>query len=154
MHIRAAHIAEHGELSHIARAAKAHWGYVAEDLARWEADLTVSTESIERLPTFAAVAESEIVGFCQMSFLSGAAELEHLWVLPSQMGKGVGRALLERAVREVVARGLDELRIDADPHAEGFYLACGAVRLGEKPAPAAGFPERVRPQLALRAKAT
>jgi len=38
--------------------------------------------------------------------------------------------------------------VDADPNAESFYLACGADRCGEVPAPIRGEPGRVRPQLA------
>ena len=40
--------------------------------------------------------------------------------------------------------------VDADPNAESFYLACGANRCGEVPAPIPGEPGRVRPQLAFR----
>jgi hypothetical protein len=40
------------------------------------------------------------------------------------------------------------LRVDADPHAERFYLACGAVSIGTVAAPIAGQPDRVRPQFA------
>ncbi len=44
--------------------------------------------------------------------------------------------------------GAPEVTVDADPNAESFYIECGAVRRGEQPAPIAGQPERVRPQLA------
>ena len=154
MHIRRARVQEHEELSRIALEAKAHWGYRAEDLARWQADLTASPDSLTQLPTFVAELEGHITGFFQLSFEPNGPELEHLWVLPAHMGKGIGRTLLERAVREVAARGYDKLLIDADPNAERFYIACGAVRTGEKPAPAVGQPQRVRPQLVLSANAT
>jgi hypothetical protein len=39
--------------------------------------------------------------------------------------------------------------IDADPHAEAFYRACGALRIGGVAAPIDGQPQRVRPQLVL-----
>jgi GNAT superfamily N-acetyltransferase len=151
MYIRRAQIEEHEALSRIALEAKAHWGYRAADLARWEADLTVSPDSLTQQPTFVAEVGSCIAGFFQLSFAPAGPELEHFWVLPDHAGKGIGRALLERAVREVVARGHLKLLIDADPNAERFYIACGAVRTGEKPAPTAGQPQRVRPQLSLSA---
>jgi GNAT superfamily N-acetyltransferase len=154
MHIRRAQVDEHEVLSRIAREAKAHWGYRAEDLARWEADLTVSADSVGRQPTFVAEVACYIAGFFQLSFAADGPELEHFWVLPAYMGKGIGRALIERAVREIAERGHVRLLIDADPNAERFYIACGAVRTGEKPAPAAGQPQRVRPQLVLSANAT
>jgi hypothetical protein len=57
--------------------------------------------------------------------------------------------MLSAALREVHAAGLDQLQIDADPNAEPFYVACGARRVGERPAPIAAQPLRVRPQLVL-----
>jgi hypothetical protein len=49
-----------------------------------------------------------------------------------------------------VAGGASGLLIDADPNAELFYIACGATRFGEIPAPITGQPDRVRPQLELQ----
>ena len=154
MHIRSARVQEHDGLTRIALEAKAHWGYRAEDLARWQADLTVSPGSLAQLQTFVAELDGQIVGFFQLSFTPGGPALEHFWVLPAHMGKGIGRALLERALREAAARGKGDLHIDADPNAEGFYTACGAGRIGEKSAPAAGQPDRMRPQLVLSIGAT
>jgi len=149
MRIRRAQSKEHEVLSRIALEAKAWWGYCAEDLALWEADLSISSDSVARWPTYVAELDGDVAGFFQLGVAPGVAELEHFWVLPAHMGKGIGRALLERAVREVAARGRAELLIDADPNAERFYVACGAEHTGEKSAPAVGQPQRVRPQLAL-----
>lgn len=49
------------------------------------------------------------------------------------------------------SRGAVEITVDSDPNAEAFYLACGASRRGKVPAPIAGEPHRVRPQLAFNA---
>lgn len=154
MFIRGAKIEEHELLSRIAQEAKAHWGYRAKELARWEADLTVSAVSVGKQPTFIAEIDREIAGFFQLKYAPNGPELEHFWVRPGFMGRGIGRALLERALREVSTREYDELFIDADPNAERFYIACGAVRIGVKPAPTIGHPQRVRPQLVLSANAT
>lgn len=144
---------EHALLSRIARSSKAHWGYPAQDLARWRSALTVSAESIARLPTFVAERDGRILGFFQLRHTREQSELEHFWVSPSEIGKGVGRALLAHALREVCAGGRTRLVIDSDPNAEPFYTSCGAVRVGERPAPSMGQPRRVRPQLVLDARA-
>lgn len=149
MIIRTAHPSEAETLSRIAQLAKAHWGYAAADLARWKADLTFSPASINRWPTAVAEIEEEIVGVCQLTFVDNQATVEHLWVLPSQMSRGVGRGLLEWAKTAVSQRGLTRLIIDSDPHAAGFYEACGAVRIGETRAPLDGQPNRIRPLLQL-----
>jgi len=56
-----------------------------------------------------------------------------LWVEPDAIGRGHGRALWEHAVATVRERGFRELRVQSDPHAEGFYRAMGAERIGSQP---------------------
>ena len=147
--IRPALVHEADLLSDIAVRAKAHWDYSPADLARWRGELVVAPSAIAARPTWVAQIDEQVLGFYQLQ--AGAAQwaLEHLWVLPDRMGRGVGRALLRHAVRLAADRGAIALAIDADPHAEPFYLACGARRVGAVVAPVQGHPERVRPQLLL-----
>src|SRR5207245_9079332 len=77
-------------------------------------------------------------------------ELDHFWVLPPFMDRGIGRALVAHALETAARGGASSVTVDADPNAESFYLACGGVRCGEVPAPIPGEPGRVRPQLAFR----
>ena len=80
----------------------------------------------------------------------GRGELLMLFVDPSAIGSGVGRALLDDAVRYAARRGWSTLRVESDPGAEGFYVAHGArrvgtvaERVGSRPgAPPAGAPGR------------
>jgi len=65
------------------------------------------------------------------------------------MGRRVGSALLAHALQLARAGGARELHIDADPHAEAFYVSHGAVRVAQVGAPIEGQPQRVRPQLVL-----
>jgi len=147
MHIRKAHVAESDTLSAIAYASKAHWGYPPAVLDSWRHDLSISADSIARHPTFVCEVRGEIAGFYQLILGEGECSIEHLWVLPSFMGKGVGRSLLAHAVEQAARCGATHVAIDADPNAEQFYVACGAVRCGVVAAPIDGEPERVRPQL-------
>ena len=101
----------------LARSAKAHWGYPAEWLAMWDADLKITASDIERHATFIAALDDEVVGICQLQESDEHAFLEHVWVDPRAHRRGVGRALVEHARN--VARGV--LAIVADPHAEPFY---------------------------------
>jgi len=154
MHIRKAQPAESDALSAIAYASKAHWGYTPAVLDSWRADLTVSADSIARHPTFACEVRGELSGFYQLILGEGECILEHLWVHPSFMGKGFGRSLLAHAVEHAARCGARQMMIDADPNAEPFYLACGAVRCGVIAAPIQGEPERIRPQLRISVAAT
>jgi GNAT superfamily N-acetyltransferase len=115
----------------------------------WREDLSPGAASIAAQPTWVAELDGELAGFCQLNLQAGPAELEHLWVRPQFMRHGIGRALLDCALHELAVSGVDVLHIDADPHAEPFYLACGAVRVGALAAPVEGEPGRVRPQMRL-----
>ena len=137
----------------IAHAAKAHWGYSAEQLQAWRADLTISPESVLARPVCVAEEGGKPVGFAQVAMDTQPWELDALWVHPEHMGKGIGKALLAWAKDFAASAGQLELAIDADPNAERFYRACGAVLVGNVPAPIAGNPHRVRPQLLVRTSA-
>jgi GNAT superfamily N-acetyltransferase len=69
------------------------------------------------------------------------------------MGRGVGRALFERARELAAAAGATTFEIDADPNAEPFYLRMGARRVGEIRSEIEGQP-RVRPLLHLDLRAS
>ncbi len=147
--IRGASASEAASLSRIAFDSKAHWGYSEAQLRAWRADLTVTPESIDRCPTFVAEAGGVPAGFCQVALTEAAASLEHLWVRPGFIGRGVGRALLTRALECAREAGRDRLAVDADPNAEPFYVAFGAVRTGTTPAPTDTQPDRLRPLLVI-----
>ena len=51
------------------------------------------------------------------------------------IGRGAGRRLFEHALHTASELGFRALTIEADPNAEGFYLAMGATRLGERRSP-------------------
>jgi ribosomal protein S18 acetylase RimI-like enzyme len=135
-------------LSALVMRAKAHWGYSAAALDDWRSELAVSAADIRERPTFVAMAGAEVVGFYSLRPSGTSWELDNLWVLPEFMHRGIGRGLLRHALATAARGGAVELIVDADPNAESFYLACGAVRRGEAPAPISGELDRVRPQLA------
>jgi GNAT superfamily N-acetyltransferase len=153
MHLRPGRLSDLPSLDGIAMAAKAHWGYTPEQLAVWRKDLTVSPESLALRPICVAEEDGFAVGFVQLATDLNPWELDGLWVHPKHIGKGTGKALLRWARNMAAQAGQSELAIDADPHAQGFYLACGANVVGSIKAPIPGNPERVRPQLRLRTSA-
>lgn len=136
-------------MDRLAIAAKAHWGYAEHDLARWASELRTPPDTVVTWPTFVAESDGALAGFTQLDPTREPWELVSLWVHPRHMGRGIGRRLLRRAVAAAAASGQGRIHIDADPHAAGFYLACGARLVGSVPAAIAGAPDRVRPQLAL-----
>jgi GNAT superfamily N-acetyltransferase len=153
MRIRNASRTEAAQLNTIAMQAKAHWGYTADQLEQWRESLSTDPQSIEQWPTFIAEDQGNAIGFIQINPDLETWELVSLFVLPANMGQGVGRALLMEAVAIARKAGQTTLHIDSDPSAEPFYLACGAVRIGAEPAPIQGDSARVRPQLHLSTSA-
>lgn len=154
VNVRSALPGEHEALSALAFASKAHWGYASEQLRAWRSDLTFTPDTISARPTFVAEGEAgALVGVVQLNPSVEPWELDALWVHPGAVGLGVGRALLGQALLVARQAGRSEVAIDADPNAEGFYLRCGARRVGELAAPLAGQPHRIRPQLRLATRA-
>jgi GNAT superfamily N-acetyltransferase len=149
MQIRPACTDDLPSLDKMAYRAKAHWGYAAEQLECWRPDLTVERATLGGKPVFVAEVGARLAGFLQLAMDTQPWEIWAMFVEPACMGRGFGRQLVEHAKSLAAAAGVSELAIDADPNAEGFYLACGAYRIGELSAPIDGQPGRVRPQLLL-----
>jgi predicted N-acetyltransferase YhbS len=147
--IRAARPHEAAALTRLARRAKGHWGYAAAQLDAWRIELTVRIDPATDVGTFVAEIYGAIGAFYQLGATCNGFELEHFYVDPRHMRRGVGRALLGHALDQVAARGASALLIDSDPHAEGFYRAQGASPVGAIAAPIAGEPARMRPLLSL-----
>jgi GNAT superfamily N-acetyltransferase len=117
------------ELSAIALKAKGHWGYSSAQLERWRTEfLTITAEYIAANQVWVAcVAAPRPVGFAALERHGGQAVLEHLWVLPDYIGKGVGRRLFEH-----VAAAVPRFTFTSDPHADDFYYRMGAQKIGEQ----------------------
>lgn len=147
MEIREAAASEAEFLSALALAAKAHWGYSREALESWRDQLRVSPSDVASKPVYVGAINGEVVGFYSLVPAGRAWELDHLWVAPRFIHRGLGRTLLAHALQMAFRGGASSVTVDADPNAESFYLSCGAVRCGEVPAPVPGQPNRVRPQL-------
>jgi N-acetylglutamate synthase-like GNAT family acetyltransferase len=144
--IRRATPEEAEALTLLAHAAKSHWGYPSEWIDHWKPELTITSEFIANNEVFVAVVENRIAGCCALVTGNGLAELEHMWIEPNQMGRGIGRALFEHTKCRALAGGYTRLELAADPNAEGFYERMGAKRIGEIPADLFGH-ARVLPRM-------
>jgi GNAT superfamily N-acetyltransferase len=131
--IRAAHPDEAAQLSGIARAAKRHWGYSEDLISLWLDDLTVSPQFIAGHDVHCAVHDSDVLGFYALSHVGDEFELEHMWVDPQYIRRGIGARLFQHATETVRSHGGSVLEIASDPNAEGFYLKMGARVIGSVP---------------------
>jgi GNAT superfamily N-acetyltransferase len=144
--IRPATVDDAEALTRLAHAAKRHWNYPEEWIGLWRAGLTVTPEFITRYPVYCAWWGDEIVGFYALTQAPPDRELEHMWVAPAYIGRGVGAQLLAHAVAILRAEGSRTLKIESDPYAESFYIKHGARRVGSIPSTPAG---RTLPVLSL-----
>ncbi len=129
--IRRARPNEANRLTEIALAAKRHWGYPESWIEAWRDGLTFSPEFVASNPVFVAAGPDDLPVACYALVGDGAdVQLEHVWVEPSLIGRGLGRALFVHAVTTAGALGGTALLIDSDPNAEAFYERMGAERIG------------------------
>ena len=117
-------------LTDIAHAAKRHWGYPESWIAAWRDILTMRPEFVAANPAYFAVEGDRPVGFYILTTESDGLHLDHLWILPDAMRRGIGRALFQHATEQAQVRGFDSIKIEADPNAAAFYERMGAKRVG------------------------
>ena len=119
-------------LTEIAIAAKGHWGYPERWMQIWKPELTFNVEYFEKNESWTANVDDQLVGFYTLLDKDGNAWLENLWVMPAQMGQGVGNALFNHAIHLSKERGYDILRLESDPNAVGFYIKMGAYKIDQR----------------------
>ena len=139
MKIRAARAGEAERLTALCCRSKAYWGYDAKFMAQAAAALTITEPMIAQgLFLVAEGANEFLLGVAAVSPLGAREkfELSFLFVEPSVIGTGVGRALFSSAVDLVGGKGGTTLTILADPFAAGFYRRLGAIQVGQAPSDA------------------
>jgi GNAT superfamily N-acetyltransferase len=132
-------------LTTLAHRAKAHWGYPSEWMAAWHNDLTLTPSYIEQNEVWVAAIGGVLAGMCSLEDHGESWTLEHVWVDPEYQGRGIGQALVERALSVASTRRPGRVLVASDPNAAGFYSHLGGKPAGTKGAPMPGAPDRVLP---------
>ncbi len=146
--IRRATVEDSAVLTDITFRAKAYWGYSPSLMEEWRVIIGVPPELIRNNPVYLLEDSGRVCGYYSLEHPdSDQIMLENLFIDPAFIGSGVGRALLQHALALATSLGYRAVCFESDPHAEGFYLRMGAVRVGERPAPIPGQPERVCPKM-------
>ncbi|UWE04087.1 GNAT family N-acetyltransferase [Laceyella sacchari] len=141
--IRRARAHEAASITELALRSKAHWGYDEAFMRQVADELTVTPEMVHGCEVVVAERAGRLLGFY---ILQGRPPVvKALFVEPVAMGRQVGRMLLEHAKNVARAHGFTSLKVDSDPHAEGFYLKMGAVKIGK--VPSGSIPGRFLPML-------
>jgi GNAT superfamily N-acetyltransferase len=109
------------------------WNYDAKFMAKCRAIMRVKVENIEHHPHFVAELDGQIAGFYGFEPEADGVGLDYMFVEPTFIGRGVGRALWDHAVAQARRLGHPALIVVSDPNAEGFYAKMGAQRIGARP---------------------
>jgi GNAT superfamily N-acetyltransferase len=133
--IRSAAAGEAAALSALALRSKAHWGYDVRFLEKVRPLLTLTEADLASSPVYVLSVNGEALGVYRLCGSPPEGELADLWLDPSLIGRGHGRRLFVHALNKAQELGFESLLIEGDPNAEGFYVAMGASRIGERRSP-------------------
>ena len=126
--VRAARAADEERLRELTFESKAHWGY-DRDLVRSWADGLSFPGDCER---WVAEADGELLAWAGLTPpADGIAVLDHLWVDPAAMGRGLGSRLFRLTADRARELGAERLEWSAEPNAVGFYEKLGGRKLRE-----------------------
>ena len=114
----------------------AETGEILQKLLEQPELFDIDDELIAGNQVFVAHRQGHIVGFATIVADEGNdAELEGLFVEPTEWRKGVGRALVQQIEREAINWGATRLRVLANENAVPFYEAVGFSSIGEQVTP-------------------
>lgn len=131
MVIRQAILSEQRILEELQRRASLNNPGDREALLQHPDAIEVPSAQIASGCVFVAERDGALVGFAAVVPRDdGGAELDALFVEPHEWKGGVGRALVEHCSRIARSRGASTLHVIGNPHAQGFYLACGFTLTG------------------------
>lgn len=153
--------AKHDEatiLTRITFASKGYWGYPREYFAIWKHELTISPEYIEKNAVYVYEMDTTVAGYYSIvEFpedidvsginLPKGSWLEHMFIEPRYIGKGIGSAMFRHLRNRCEEMGIGELGILSDPHSRGFYEKMGCQYVRDFPST---IKDRTTPYLILR----
>ena len=132
MTIEKASITDNEILTEITKKSKAYWGYSAEQIQKWDKNLTISQDYIRDNSTFKLVDNNVIIGYYSYVFENEkVVKLDNLFILPEHIGRGFGKYLLLDFLNRMKEEKTEKITLDSEPNAEEFYAKMGFVKIGE-----------------------
>jgi len=143
--LRPAQVDDLAALSRLALRSKASWGYDDAFMEACGAELTLRADHLHGGFVCLHEEQGRPLGFYRLEVVGPVAEVLALFVAPEAMRQGIGRGLWQHLEQIARGEGAEEIWLDADPHAERFYVAMGMRRQGE--APSLSIPGRMLPRM-------
>lgn len=131
-------------LTEISFASKRYWNYPEEYYEIWRDELTITQSYVDENIVYVALRDDKILGYFSIvevkeTFWVNEIEvlkgfwLEHIFIEPDYIGKGIGTKLIELAKVICKERGIEKVFIFSDPNSRGFYDEIGARYIQESP---------------------
>ena len=121
------------------------WGYDHAFMEACRKELSVEPNDLQSTSIAVAEQDGRLLGVAQIKVRGRDADLLKLFVEPSSLRGGIGRALFGWAAASAAQQGADRLIIEADPDASPFYRRMGAEDAGL--APSGSIAGRMLPRL-------
>ena len=142
--IRSAAPNEAHVLTEISFSSKRYWNYPEEYFQVWRNELTIHSDYILKNDVFVFEKREAIIGYYSIVELKDAIKiaaitlekgfwLQHMFIEPNHLGDGIGTLLFKHLHKRCITRGINTLKILADPNARGFYEKMGCVYQEEYP---------------------
>jgi GNAT superfamily N-acetyltransferase len=125
--VRRAEPDEAARLTEIAVLSKGHWHYDQDFMVRFASVIAIDPQYVRENEVWVLERVRKTLGFYALLPKGDTWELDHLWLLPGDIGKGFGRMLFEHAVGRAIQSGARHLEWEAEPHAVGFYRRMGGA---------------------------
>lgn len=93
--------------------------------------MTIDLPLLRAAITFIIKIDKQIEGFCLLIPSESFFELEHLWIDTKLIGKGIGGQLMDHVIM-TIQKQTSEIRVSADPNAEGFYSRYGFIKYADQ----------------------
>lgn len=131
IYIQPALVVDASELSDLALASKAVWGYDAEFLEICREVLRVDPQAIVEQPCYVFAGDDGVIkGFYLLEKLGDDCDLDMLFVAPDSIGQGVGKSLMMHALKQASSLGCTRMIVTSDPQALPFYERLGGLQIG------------------------
>lgn len=132
MEIKKAKISDAEILTNLTLKSKAHWQYGAEQIEKWRADLTISTQYISKSEVYNLWYRNQIVAYYSyFSLDNDRVKLDNMFVHPDFIGKGFGKVLIFDFINRARRQGFTKVLLESDPNAKEFYAKLGFRVIGE-----------------------
>lgn len=119
-------------LSNTAFQSKKHWKYSKEQMKLWKEELTISKSYVSENKVFIINDGQMYVGFIALVFKKDYIEIDHFWLVPEFIGKGMGTEIFRFIKKVGIENGYKFLQLTSEPHANGFYSKMGGKIIHSK----------------------